>query len=192
MKIKLFSLLCLLLISVSCEKSVTLDDVSDMRIAPRSVNNDYSFFKDVEGIGTSHLSGYLYCSKPSTYTIMFSYSGDAGVIYEAGIGDNIRVYPTNGESLRTITVTLQPGKHRCFVDLSFQQGGLCGTALFNIRAVNGDLLAGTEGYGDLVASGCSEMQGSGGSQAVHWVCSKCNMINSNAISNCLSCGSSKY
>ena len=67
--------------------------------------------------GDNSISGQIYCTEEAEYTFIFAFEGTNGCHYEAGIGTNVRIYPNNGGSFRTITTVLKPGVHNCFVDI---------------------------------------------------------------------------
>ena len=138
--------------------------------------------------GDNSISGQIYCTEEAEYTFIFAFEGTNGCHYEAGIGTNVRIYPNNGGSFRTITTVLKPGAHDCFVDVKFTGSDQQGYGRLVITKINNvPLNMAYEGSVDLVASGHSNRTPDIGTIPGHWRCSTCGLLNS-WIPKCAACG----
>lgn len=180
----------LLLTLFACDNGVIMSSDSD--ITTRSSVNSFSLFKDIKTYtlsnGDNSISGQIYCTEEAEYTFIFTFDGTNGCHYEAGIGTNIRIYPNNGGSFRTITTVLKPGVHNCFVDIKFTGSDQQGNGRLVITKINNvPLNMAYEGSVDLVASGSSNRTPDIGTIPEHWRCSTCGLLNS-WIPKCAACG----
>lgn len=186
-----YILFCLLMTMFACDNSEIVD--SDPKRMTRSGAHSFSLFKDIESYtlpnGNNSISGKIYCTEKAEYTFIFAFDGTNGCRYEAAIGTNFQIYPTNGNSFRTISTILQPGVHDCFVKVSFNaegQQGYARLAITKINNVSPNIPDG--GCADLVAAGHSNIR-DGSTETIpgHWRCPTCGLLNS-WIPKCVSCG----
>ena len=189
----LLTYLFLILFITSCtnQEEGTLN-----RIESRSINEyTCTYFRNVQTYefttGEVTVYGELHCSERTTYNIIFSYTGNTGSSYYGYIGD-MQITPSNGSSFRNLTVTLEPGIHKCMLAILFSGANQQANARYYIQSTDGIFdINNKEDYGDIIAEGISTLEIVGSGEPEHWNCRKCNFINSIAVDECVSCGESK-
>lgn len=183
-------LVCAVVCSLSgCDNILPLD--TENTLTTRSSNAMYNGFSNVKTLeepkGDMTMTGDIVCSEPTEYTFRFAFDGSSGTAYEAGIGTQIRLYPYNGSTMRTITVTLPAGTNKCFVKTIFTGSNQQAYARLVIEEVNGSKSIPVNGYEDLTVQGVSKIQDIGGSEPFHTKCPSCGALLGND-DTCPFCG----
>lgn len=178
-----YTLFILLLAFPACDNSVISD--SEPGIMTRSIITDFTYFNNLETItsetGNCWIKGDIYCSREATYTFIFAFEAIGNVGYEAAIGISPKIRNDNGSNFRTITRVLKPGINNCYIHLMFTGVDQQAYARLVITKINNDPLSNqyTGESVDLVASGYSKLQNTGGGTIPgHWHCPSCGTLNS--------------
>lgn len=186
----------LLLLVSSCEQSSILDSQEEQEsgsITTRSNYSisEYSMFQNIvryTSAASASMTGDIYCPEQAEYTFMFSFRASPGVNYYAYVGDLV-LYPSNGSSFRTVTAKLKAGTNTIDVGVNFSGANQQAEVRLVIEKINGNPLYSEEGYCDLAFGASSELADlGGGSEAYHWMCGSCRMLNSMSTSSCIACG----
>lgn len=142
---KILFLLVLALSFVSCSEDNNLEQ---MRPATRT-SNDFSLFQNIN-IYDQAINGEIYCPYKAEYTFTFAFVGSPGTSYFVAMAGAKSLYPANGSSHRTVTVTLEPGFNYFDVRLLFSDGDQQAEARLVIEKINGKPIYMEEGSVDLV------------------------------------------
>ncbi len=145
---KIYSLFFLFLITVLSASGNTVTDEEPIMSGQSSATSGAcSFFINVNGESTPHITGGIQCEQDAQYTFTFGFDGDGS--YEVVVGDKV-LTNNNGPSLRSFTVDLKAGYTSCSV--SVYGGGSFAYGRLTITHINGNTsYPDTGGYIDLVA-----------------------------------------
>lgn len=200
MKYPITYLLVLCIIGItSCNQSnlpsIAGDSYSDTNASNRSLTSNTYFVNTETGIneesGDVWATGELQCTETTDYTFTFAYNGTSDVMYCAQIGTNLKIMPTNGGNFRSFTVTLEPGIHRCYVELFFSCIPSYGELRLVITHINGSTSSTSLGNSDLSVSGSSRLNSNPVFENSQWTCPNCHSLNSIIRTNCIMCNTSK-
>lgn len=176
--------------SATSEKSISSTNISNRSVTPHTcfVNTETGID---EVTGNVWATGELQCTERTEYTFTFAFNGTTDVVYEAQVGSNLKLIPSNGSNFRTFTTTLEPGTHKCYVQLFFGTIPSNGELRLVITHINGSTASSASGYSDLSVSGSSRVHENPSLEEPIWTCSNCKSLNSSIRTKCISCGTEK-
>ncbi|GAA4183292.1 Ran-binding zinc finger domain-containing protein [Sphingobacterium ginsenosidimutans] len=159
-----------------------------------TLSNEFTLFQNIQTYldptGEFTIEGEIFCPTAATYTFEFAFTGVGS--YIGYLSDGI-LRPQIGEKARkTVTANLHAGTNQLSLKVLFSKPNQSAYARLVIDKINGQNLGSEQGYVDLVAQGTSQLQDPLSGKAYHWVCKKCNMINSEVSSKCIGCGTARY
>ena len=146
--LRFFSLLCSLLLCVSCEQSECLND-AESPVSRALINDEYTYFQNIAYPGNNSISGDIYCSNEIDYSFTIGFQANVGANCKVKIGDTVMNVVAN--AVKKFTVKLPAGTTHCSVEID--TSGVSEQAYARLVIDNIGSTSGThEGYGDLTVT----------------------------------------